>query len=56
MDAFLAALWAITPTFLVGVFFFWALRTILRADRTERSVYQRIEDEERRKAGLPPKS
>ena len=55
MDIFLAGLWAITPTLLCGVFFFWVIRLVLRADRTERKVYNRIRDEERAKAGLPPK-
>ena len=56
MDLFLAGLWAVTPTALIGVFFFWVLRLVLRADRTERKVYQRIQAEERAKAGLPPKA
>jgi len=55
METFLAGLWALTPTLLVGVFFFWVLRLILKADRVERRVYKDIEAEEREKAGLPPK-
>lgn len=55
MDVFLDGLWAITPTLLIGLFFAWVLRLILRADRTERRVFQDIENEERAKAGLPPK-
>ena len=34
--------------------FFFVLRGILRADRTERREYARIEAEERAKRGLPP--
>lgn len=49
------ALWSLTPTVLAGLFFWMILRLILRADRTERRVYQQIEDEERAKAGLPVK-
>ena len=49
------ALWSITPTVLIGIFFFGVLRLILRADRTERRVYSKIEAEERARAGLPPK-
>lgn len=47
------ALWSITPTVLIGLFFWLVLRLILRADRTERRVYREIEDEERQRAGLP---
>lgn len=47
------ALWSITPTLLIGLFFWLVLRLILRADRTERRVFRDIENEERRKAGLP---
>lgn len=56
METFFAALWALTPTILVGVFFFWVLRIILRADRVERRVYKSLEAKEREKAGLPPKA
>lgn len=48
------AIWSVTPTILIGIFFAVVLRLILRADRTERRVYQQIEAEERAKAGLPP--
>lgn len=47
------AVWSLTPTVLIGLFFWLVLRLILRADRTERRVYQQIEAEERAKAGLP---
>lgn len=47
------AVWSLTPTILIGLFFWLVLRLILRADRTERRVYQQIEAEERAKAGLP---
>lgn len=50
------ALWSLTPTVLIGVFFFVVLRLILRADRTERRVYRRMEEEERARLGLPPKT
>ena len=54
MDSWwLNAVWSLTPTLLIGVFFWMVIRLILRADRTERRVYQQIEDEERAKAGLP---
>jgi hypothetical protein len=49
-----AVIWAILPTIVVAVVFFYILRSILRMDRTERKVYSRIEAEERAKRGLPP--
>lgn len=48
------AIWSVTPTVLIGIFFAVILRLILRADRTERRVFQQMEAEERAKAGLPP--
>ena len=47
------AAWSVTPTILIGLVFWLVLRTILRADRTERKVYAQIEAEERAKLGLP---
>ncbi|WP_449281418.1 hypothetical protein [Leucobacter sp.] len=47
------AVWSLTPTVLIGLFFWLVLRLILRADRTERRIFQQIENEERAKAGLP---
>lgn len=49
------AIWSLIPTVLAGLFFWMLLRLILRADRTERREYSRIEAEERAKMGLPPK-
>lgn len=50
------ALFSIIPTILVGGIFWFILRTIVRADRTSRRVYDKIEAEERTKAGLAPKT
>ncbi|WP_213816733.1 hypothetical protein [Glaciihabitans sp. dw_435] len=44
---------SLTPTVLVGVLFWLAMRWIFRADRTERKVYAQIEAEERAKANQP---
>ncbi|MCD7101491.1 hypothetical protein [Pseudoclavibacter sp. 13-3] len=41
-----AALWAITPTALVGVLFWYTFRSVLRADRTERRVRKSVEQQE----------
>jgi hypothetical protein len=42
-------LFSLAPTICVGLIFWFAMRAILRADRTERKVYARIEAEERAK-------
>jgi len=49
------AIFSLVPTVLVGLIFWFVIRSILRADRTERKAYAEIEAEERAKAGLPPK-
>ena len=53
-ETWTAMLWAILPTLVVSVVFFFILRNVIRMDRTERKVYSRIEAEERAKRGLPP--
>ena len=53
-ETWTAMLWAILPTIVVSVVFFFILRNVIRIDRTERKVYSRIEAEERAKRGLPP--
>jgi hypothetical protein len=40
-------IYALVPTILLGVVFWVVMRSILRADRTERKVYAQIEAEER---------
>jgi flagellar biosynthesis/type III secretory pathway M-ring protein FliF/YscJ len=47
------AIFSVTPTILIGLVFWLILRAIIRADRTERKVYSRIEAEERARRGLP---
>jgi flagellar biosynthesis/type III secretory pathway M-ring protein FliF/YscJ len=56
MDDFWNAVWSVSPTILVGLIFWFVLRAVIRADRTERDVRSRIEREEREKAGLPPRA
>ncbi|MGO1768320.1 MAG: hypothetical protein ACTHZX_00080 [Microbacterium sp.] len=54
MDEFwVAAVWSLAPTVIIALVFWWILRSIIRMDRTERRVYNRIEAEERAKRGLP---
>ena len=53
MDNFWAnALYSLAPTVLVGVIFWIVMRAIIRADRTERNAYARIEADERARLGL----
>lgn len=55
MDSYwVAVIWTLLPTIVVSGIFYYVLRSIIRADRTERRVYSRIEAEERAKRGLPP--
>ena len=51
-DLWANALYSLAPTVLVGVIFWIIMRAIIRADRTERNAYARIEAEERAKLGL----
>ena len=50
MDAFLAGAWdvilALVPPIFVGGIFWIVMRAILRADRTERNAYAKIEAQE----------
>ncbi|WP_426516415.1 hypothetical protein ACPPVQ_17575 [Diaminobutyricibacter sp. McL0618] len=47
--------WSLAPTILVGLLFWVIMRAIVRADRTERKAYARMEAEERARRGLPQK-
>jgi flagellar biosynthesis/type III secretory pathway M-ring protein FliF/YscJ len=42
-------IWAVAPTILLGLLFWFTMRAIIRSDRTERKVAARIEAEERAK-------
>ncbi|MBG6214513.1 MAG: hypothetical protein LH475_00750 [Cryobacterium sp.] len=46
------AVFSVVPTILLGLVFWLMMRSILRADRTERKVYAEIEAEERARLGL----
>jgi len=52
------AIWSIIPTIAIAATFWFVLRSILRADRTERKAYARVEREmrleRRRGEGLSP--
>lgn len=48
LDDFWAnAIFSVTPTIVVGLIFWFAMRAIIRADRAERQAYTDIEAEER---------
>ncbi|WP_425843873.1 hypothetical protein [Agrococcus sp. TSP3-2-1] len=49
------AIFSLIPTIVLGLLFWMVLRYIIRGDRTARLEYDRIEAEERAKAGLPPR-
>ncbi len=46
------AVFSVTPTILLGLIFWFAMRAILRADRAEREAYTRIDAEERARLGV----
>ncbi|WP_104126049.1 hypothetical protein [Cryobacterium sp. Y57] len=46
------AVFSVVPTIALALMFWLMLRSILRADRTERKVYAQIEAEERARLGL----
>jgi hypothetical protein len=47
-------IFALAPTISLGLIFWFVMRSILRADRTERKEYARIEAEERAKLASNP--
>jgi large-conductance mechanosensitive channel len=49
-----AVIWALLPTVVVSVIFFFVIRSIVRMDRTERKTYARMLARERARRGLPP--
>jgi hypothetical protein len=44
------AIFSVTPTIIVGLIFWFLMRVIIRADRSERDVLAQVEDEERARA------
>jgi hypothetical protein len=48
-DFWLNALYSVTPTILLGLIFWFVMRSIINSDRNERSAYAKIEAEERAK-------
>jgi flagellar biosynthesis/type III secretory pathway M-ring protein FliF/YscJ len=50
VEGFWAVVWALAPTICVGLLFWFVMRAIIRADRTEREAQARIEAEELERA------
>lgn len=55
-DFWANAIFSVIPTILIGLIFWFIMRSILRADRTERETLKKYEAEERERRGLPPKN
>lgn len=49
MSPWSTVLLAVAPTVVVGLIFWFAMRAVIRADRSERKAYAKIEAEERAK-------
>lgn len=48
------AIFSVTPTILIGLIFWFAMRAILRADRNERNSLAQYEQEERDRRSRTP--
>lgn len=48
-DFWLNALWSLAPSIGIGVMFWVVMRAVIRADRSERNAYSRIEAKVRAK-------
>jgi hypothetical protein len=53
-EYWVAVFWTLLPTVVVSAIFFVVMRSIMRADRSERREYARLEAQERARRGLPP--
>jgi len=53
MDDFWPAIFALAPTVLIGLVFWFIMRALIRSDKSERKALAKIEAEERAKMGLP---
>jgi len=54
-DFWLNALWSLSPTVLVGLIFWFVIRSIIHADRNERRAQAKVELEERAKFAVRQK-
>lgn len=56
MDFWQNAIWSVTPTIIIGIFFALIIRGVLSGDRRERAMRAQVEAEERARLGLPPRA
>jgi len=54
-DYWMAVVWTLLPTVVIGGIFYFVMRNIIRADRNERREYAKLEAQERARRGLPAK-
>ena len=54
-DLIWGVIYSLAPTVLMGLLFWFVMRSIVRADSTERKVYAEIEAEERAKLAAKQK-
>jgi flagellar biosynthesis/type III secretory pathway M-ring protein FliF/YscJ len=52
MNDFWPAIYAVTPTILLGLVFWFVMRSLIRADKSERKALAKVETEERARLGL----
>ncbi len=48
-DLMWGTIYSVTPTILIGLLFWFIMRSIIRSDSTERTAFAKIEAEERAK-------
>jgi flagellar biosynthesis/type III secretory pathway M-ring protein FliF/YscJ len=54
MDYFWSVVWAVSPTILVGLAFWFIMWSILRIDRHERNAQAKVEAQERARLAARP--
>lgn len=52
-DPVWAVVYSVSPTILVGLIFWFVIRSIVRSDKNERAAYAKIEAEARAARGMP---
>ena len=46
-DVWGGIIWSVAPTIVIGLLFWFIMRSVIRSDRNERASYAKIEAEER---------
>jgi flagellar biosynthesis/type III secretory pathway M-ring protein FliF/YscJ len=49
-------IWSVAPTIVIGLLFWFIMRSVIRSDRNERASYAKIEAEERARLAANPAS